>query len=219
MSLPRSLPGRLSRRWPSSSTPAGAVSDGPGAGATGRAERQPPAPPAARTLERPHRGETIARPRARPPPSDDARPRRLSLFPQPCSRPACAHPPRPIPRGADRAGVDVAPWRELDESMVEANLAAVDHIAVKLARIGCRAMPQVPAFAADGAHRARGRAAGGGRARAMDERAPGRWPRRPPVHGPWDDLDEPEKDKDRDVVRAIPEHLADAGLTIVRDAD
>jgi hypothetical protein len=116
-------------------------------------------------------------------------------------------------------GVDVAPWRELDAPSVDANLAAVDHIAVKLARIGCRAVPQVPGLSLPSALNER-------EIEQLAELEHERWTndqeeagRIHPSMIPWHELDEPEREKDRDVVRAIPELLATAGLTIVRDND
>jgi hypothetical protein len=116
-------------------------------------------------------------------------------------------------------GVDVAPWRELDAPSVDANLAAVDHIAVKLARIGCRAVPQVPGLSLPSALNER-------EIEQLAELEHERWTydqaeagRIHPSMVPWHELDEPEREKDRDVVRAIPELLATAGLTIVRDND
>jgi hypothetical protein len=63
--------------------------------------------------------------------------------------------------------------------------------------------------------------------RWMHERLAAGWARGPrddaarthPSLVPWDELDEPEKEKDREVVRTIPELLASAGLTIARDSD
>ena len=60
----------------------------------------------------------------------------------------------------------------------------------------------------------------------MDERRADGWTlgarddkaRTHPSLVPWDELPESEKEKDRDVVRAIPDLLAAAGLTIVRDS-
>lgn len=124
-------------------------------------------------------------------------------------------------------GVEVAPWSELTESARRANLAAVDDIAVKLAHIGCWAMPVALGFSPPASlSPAIEQLAELEHDRWMDERRADGWTlgarddkaRTHPSLVPWDELPESEKEKDRDVVRAIPDLLAAAGLTIVRDS-
>jgi hypothetical protein len=130
---------------------------------------------------------------------------------------------------AAQGNPDVPPWRELDEAVRESNRAAIDHIAVKLARIDWRAIPAALGFGrpvvfteaeieelAELEHERWMKehlAAGWARGRRDDDA------QTHPSLVPWDDLDEPEKEKDREVVRAIPELLEAAGLTIARDSD
>jgi voltage-gated potassium channel Kch len=125
-------------------------------------------------------------------------------------------------------GVAVPAWGELNDSPRRANLAAVDDIPVKLARIGCRAMPQTLGFddPPSLAEPEIEQLARGEHARWSRERSSEGWTSGPrddeagthPSLVPWEELDEREKEKDRRVVRAIPDLLAAAGLTIVRDS-
>jgi hypothetical protein len=115
------------------------------------------------------------------------------------------------------------PWDELPENLRHANRAAADHMAAKLAAIDCRMVTgPAPAFAfteveiealAQMEHR-----------RWSGERLLRGWRPGPrdnerrlhPDLKPFEELDEPGRQKDRDAVRAMPKVLALAGLSIVR---
>lgn len=116
-------------------------------------------------------------------------------------------------------------WDELPENARHANRAAADHIAVKLAAIGCRAVPGAsPPFVftaeeCDALARMEHR-------RWCAERLLRGWRlgerdndrRLHPDLVPFEELTEEAQEKDRDAVSAIPEVLALAGLSIRRDA-
>jgi voltage-gated potassium channel Kch len=116
-------------------------------------------------------------------------------------------------------------WENLPPDARAANLAAVDSIALQLARIGCRAAPAVVrttrprAFTSEQIEQM----ARFEHERWMDERKSAGWrlgerdnaKRTHPSLVPWDALPESEREKDRDVVRAIPDLLASIGYTIV----
>jgi hypothetical protein len=117
------------------------------------------------------------------------------------------------------------PWDELPENMRYANRASADHMAVKLAAIGCHAIAgSAPPFAFTDAEidvlaRMEHRRWSG--ERLLRGWRPGERDNDRRLHPdlkPYEELDEREQEKDRDAVRAIPEVLAQAGLSIVRDA-
>lgn len=121
------------------------------------------------------------------------------------------------------AGGTPVPWDELPENVRHANRAAADHIAVKLAAIGCRIVAgSGKPFAfidaeIDGLARIEHR-------RWCAERLLRGWRtgsrdsdrRLHPDLKPFEELDEDARQKDRDAVRAISEVLALAVLSIVR---
>lgn len=125
-------------------------------------------------------------------------------------------------RQGEAAGGTPIPWDALPENMRHANRAAADHIAVKLAAIGCRAVPGAGAFAFTAAeietlarieHRrwCAERALRGWRHGPRDNAA-----RLHPDLVPFDALDLIAQEKDRDAVRAIPEVLALVGMQVKR---
>jgi len=119
-----------------------------------------------------------------------------------------------------------APWEQLDEDQRQLSRSSADHIAVKLATIGCTIVPASPAapiipFAdseleqlAELEHE-----------RWCHERLRQGW-RQGPVRDyttkthpdliPWSALAEDRRQVDRDHVQAIPELLAAGGLRIIR---
>jgi hypothetical protein len=120
-----------------------------------------------------------------------------------------------------------APWYELPEQARDANRAAVDDIAVKLAGIGRLAAPAIVTAAevvfteAEVEQLARleherwlaQRRAAGWSLGPRDDEA-----RTHPSFVPWDELPESEREKDREVVRGIPDLLASIGYTVVGEA-
>jgi voltage-gated potassium channel Kch len=118
-----------------------------------------------------------------------------------------------------------ASWRELPEWARELNRSPIDHIPVKLAAIGCRVAPAdghqpVVCFTPDELERmsrlehdrwVAERVANGWSPGPRDDEA-----RRHPGLVPYEQLDEPTREKDREQVRLMPELLARAGLEIVR---
>jgi voltage-gated potassium channel Kch len=117
-------------------------------------------------------------------------------------------------------------WDELPEQEKQWNRSAVDDIPVKLARIGCRVAPHGLGFAREIAFSpqeleqlaeleherwsAERTAAGWTQGPRDDER------RTHPSLVPWRELAESEREKDREVVRAIPALLASIGCAVVR---
>lgn len=122
------------------------------------------------------------------------------------------------------AGGTPAAWDDLPENIRHANRAAADHMAVKLAAIGCRIGPGSsktfgfsPTEIDDLArmeHRrwSAERLLRGWRLGARDDDR-----RHHPDLIPFEALDENGQEKDRAAVRTMPEILALAGLSIVRD--
>ena len=118
-------------------------------------------------------------------------------------------------------------WEELPEEARERNRAAVDHLAVELARVGCRACPAAlgPAHAAVLTPDEIETMAELEHKRWVDERLASGWALGPrddaacthPSLVPWPELPDGEREKDREVVRAVPALLASAGRTVVRD--
>jgi hypothetical protein len=117
------------------------------------------------------------------------------------------------------------PWDELPENIRHANRAAADHMAVKLAAIDCRVIAgsgppcaftdsEIDDLARMEHRRWSGeRLLRGWRPGERDDDR-----RLHPDLKPFEDLDEDGREKDRDAVRAIPDVLALAGLSIVRNA-
>jgi hypothetical protein len=129
-------------------------------------------------------------------------------------------------RNQNETGGTSQPWADLRENVRHSNRASADHITVKLAAIGCRAVAEAQKrFAFTEAeiellarieHRrwCAERLLSGWR--KGDERDNDR--RLHPDLVPFEDLSENGRDKDRDNVKAIPEILALAGLSIQRVA-
>jgi voltage-gated potassium channel Kch len=119
-------------------------------------------------------------------------------------------------------------WNELSEEKRESNRAAVDHVAVKLTRIGCRVVPQ-----------GRGRATkftfSDEEIEVMAQLEHERWLREQAAagtrYGPsrdeeaglhpsmveWERLPEDEREKDREIARKIPEQLLAVGYGVIRE--
>lgn len=125
-------------------------------------------------------------------------------------------------RQGEAAGGTPEPWDALPENMRHANRAAADHLTVKLAAIGCRAVAGTGAFdftaveietLARIEHRrwCAERVLRGWRHGPRDNAA-----RLHPDLVPFDELNDIAQDKDRDAVRALPEVLALAGDRIER---
>jgi hypothetical protein len=133
---------------------------------------------------------------------------------------------RYLEHAGDRTtGANAVPWDELTDAAREHNRAAVDHIAIKLARVGREAVPAVfGALAADlFSNEEIEELAELEHERWVEERlATGRQGptddagRLHPWLVPWQELPEAEKEKDRDVVRAIPELLGAVGYVPAR---
>jgi voltage-gated potassium channel Kch len=126
--------------------------------------------------------------------------------------------------GSESAPLAV-PWAELDETARDYNRASVDHIAVKLARIGCTVAPRATgAEAVDLTDDDVERMAQTEHSRWVRERVLAGWSagdrddelRSHPGLVPWSALSEAEREKDRDVVRLIPALLAERGYVAVR---
>lgn len=116
-------------------------------------------------------------------------------------------------------------WDELPDTLRDANRASASDIERKLALVGCRMVPSLEAvpfaFEPDEVERL----AVAEHERWAAERAADGWrpgPKRDNVRKvhpdlrPWHELGEAERQKDRNVVLALPELLADAGYRIVR---
>ncbi len=128
---------------------------------------------------------------------------------------------------AGETGPSLLPWDDLPEELRARNRANVDHIAVKLARIGCRAVPAVLAAGPRAAVtpdelEALARLE---HERWVEERLADGWRLGPRddesrMHSglvPWEELPEAEREKDRETVRAIPALLERVGYAVVRD--
>jgi hypothetical protein len=124
--------------------------------------------------------------------------------------------------GANGGGSAMVPWAELNADLREANRAQARDIEAKLARIGCTisaddgdgavfaftdAEVEMLARAEHERWTAQRTTAGWTYAQTRDDRTKGH-----PSLVRWDQLSELERDKDRDVIRAIPAVLAAAGL-------
>jgi hypothetical protein len=122
-------------------------------------------------------------------------------------------------------GTDGPQWDDLSEDLREANRAQARAIAGKLASIGARveAGATTEPFAFTPAEVER--LAKGEHRRLMAQRRRAGWIYAPvrdagrkhhPMMIAWDELPEPERDKDRNAVIHIPHVLARAGMHIVR---
>jgi len=119
-------------------------------------------------------------------------------------------------------------WSELTEEVREQNRLVVDHIAVKLARVGCRSVPRTLGRfnMAEFTDAEAERMAELEHERWVAERLARGWKRGTRDDGArfhpdlvdWRDLTEEAREKDRDVVRAIPGLLASAGYMVIRDS-
>jgi hypothetical protein len=120
----------------------------------------------------------------------------------------------------------MVPWEELPENLRQSNVAQAADIGAKMEEIGAIVVPEsaaVPAFAftkeetehlAELEHQ-----------RWMREKLDAGWTYGQPrdnarkIHPDlreWNDLSEPEKDKDRNAIRTLPATLLDAGYQILR---
>ncbi|WAL65858.1 RyR domain-containing protein [Amycolatopsis cynarae] len=119
----------------------------------------------------------------------------------------------------------LVPWEDLPETLRDANRAQAADIERKLALVGCAAVPsleEVPfVFSPEEVELL----AVSEHDRWMAERQSDGWrygavrdneAKLHPDLRPWDELGEAERQKDRNVVLALPEILADAGFRIVR---
>jgi hypothetical protein len=120
----------------------------------------------------------------------------------------------------------LVPWADLNEGERELSRSSADHIAVKLASIGCTVASAAPTdpivtFTEPELERL----ARLEHDRWLEERLRLGWTQGPerndaakthPDVVPWPDLPEDRRQIDRDHVRAIPELLAAVGLRIVR---
>jgi hypothetical protein len=106
-------------------------------------------------------------------------------------------------------------WDELVPLYKNSNREQAAHIAVKLAAIGCKAVPREdPSKEVILSDEEIEKLAVMEHTRWMDERR-----RAQPDHKalvPWDRLPEADKEKDRDAVRKLRSHLDEVGLAIVR---
>jgi len=118
---------------------------------------------------------------------------------------------------ATYAGAKYAvPWDELPEAKRESNRAAVDHLPIKLVRIGCRIVPR-------GHGVARRFVLTSDEIEEMAKLEHRRWVAeqtaaeqdRSTVE--WSDLSEADREKDRNIARKIPEQLLAVGYGVVRD--
>jgi hypothetical protein len=130
-------------------------------------------------------------------------------------------------RAAGEPASLAVPWDRLPEEARESNRGAADHIAVKLARIGCRITPSVLVSSADFVIEGRDleEMAKLEHERWVDEKLRAGWRNGPrddeerthPSIVPWSDLSESEREKDREQVRAIPAVLESVGYAVTRD--
>ncbi|WP_236790597.1 RyR domain-containing protein [Amycolatopsis sp. GM8] len=116
-------------------------------------------------------------------------------------------------------------WDELPDTLRDANRASADDIERKLTMVGCRMVPSLEAVSFAFEPEEVERLAIAEHERWMTERKADGWrlgDRRDnerkvhPDLRPWDDLGEVERQKDRNVVLALPDILADAGFRIER---
>jgi voltage-gated potassium channel Kch len=120
-------------------------------------------------------------------------------------------------------------WGELPETARQRNRATVDHIAIKLARIGCRMFPRalgaVEAMSFTDADVETLAEMEHERWLTMmtdSEWAPGERDDRNRTHPDliaWNELSDTAREKDREVVGAIPELLQSVGYCVVRDLE
>lgn len=116
-------------------------------------------------------------------------------------------------------------WDDLETSLQDSNRDQARHITGKLRAVGCSVAPVTAksagvTFTGDEVERM----AVMEHDRWVADRLASGWtpgPRDPIAHTtpylvPWDELDEPTRDLDREAVRAIPDVLAEAGLAVVR---
>jgi voltage-gated potassium channel Kch len=129
-------------------------------------------------------------------------------------------------RTEGQSGPFIASWAELDEAGRDLNRNAIDHIAVKLARIGRRAVPAIVAPSTMRIHfnsEELELMAAAEHERWLHERDEAGWTRGPrddsarrhPSLVPWEALAESEREKDREIVRALPGLLESVGYTVV----
>lgn len=122
----------------------------------------------------------------------------------------------------------LVPWDQLPEALKESNRHQADHIGVKLRAVGYGIGPLTDWEAEEFEFTAEEveLMAQMEHQRFLQERSLSGWTytagekdlesKRSPVFVPWDELPEAEKEKDRNVVRALPRFLAQAGLQVYR---
>jgi hypothetical protein len=119
------------------------------------------------------------------------------------------------------------PWSELTEAQRDHNRAAIDHIPVKLARVGLQAVPSALVSSARPlTNRDIDAMAEVEHERWVSERLRSGWrrgsrdddQRTHPSLVPWAELPEAERDVDRKLVRAVPRLLESVGYSVVDPA-
>ncbi|GHF55869.1 hypothetical protein FHX82_002322 [Amycolatopsis bartoniae] len=124
-----------------------------------------------------------------------------------------------------RSNPSLVDWDDLPDTLRDANRASAGDIERKLELVGCRLVPSLEAAAFTFEPEEVERLAVAEHERWVAERRADGWrygSRRDnerklhPDLRPWSDLGEAERQKDRNVVLALPEILADAGYRIVR---
>jgi hypothetical protein len=130
---------------------------------------------------------------------------------------------RRLAEGSEQNEPSLSVWESLPEGLRTSNLDQAKDIEHKLAVIGCVISPGSDAFHFSDSELER--LAKLEHERWMSERSQGGWILAPvkdvrrkqtPYLVPWNELDEPARDLDREVVQAIPQLLRDAGFTIRR---
>ncbi|HUI34008.1 MAG TPA: NAD-binding protein [Stellaceae bacterium] len=120
------------------------------------------------------------------------------------------------------------PWNQLAERFKQSNRASADHIPVKLAAAGMRLADrrghaakltgaEVEMMSVVEHHRWMMERQSIGWTKAAKGTEPDAVARRSPDLVPWEQLSEDAREKDRDVVRAIPASIAAAGQSILRE--
>jgi hypothetical protein len=127
--------------------------------------------------------------------------------------------------------VTLGPWEALPEWAKEDNRRFADGVAPKLSAVGCAIVPNPLAQNDSGAFFSAEEVEGLARIehdRWCEEKRRVDWRYDPikdderklhPLLVPWEQLSEPDRDKDRDAVRALPDMLAQAGFEVYRTRD
>jgi hypothetical protein len=120
------------------------------------------------------------------------------------------------------------PWNELPERFKESNRASADHIPVKLATAGMRLVDssgrameltkaEIETMSAVEHYRWMMEREAMGWTKGAKGSKPDAVARRSPDLVPWEELDEEDREKDREIVRTIPTSIAAAGQSIRRE--